>query len=206
MSPSLRQRRRREAELEISMAALTLFEQQGVQATSVEQIAGEVGVSARTVFRYFAHKEDTALVAHTELRRALRAAIDETGMDVDPLEGIVRAVERVFDQFDASESPLRDALLRVDRLKYSEPSLLQAGLRVDAGQAVWLTDVLAERAGADRLHAAATAEMIGVLFRLTLQRWADRQRDASPMTMLETFREVRQEFLSIGDALRTLLP
>lgn len=202
MTLSLRQRRRQAAEFEISSAALDLFEQHGVQATSVEQIAMAAGVSERTVFRYFAHKEDTALVAHTELRRALRTAIDEIGFEDDPLQCILEACRVVFNEFDETASPLTEALLRVDRLKHTEPMLLKAGLRVDADQTVWLTELLIERAGAEQLHAATTAEVIGLHFRLTLQRWADQQRSGSPATMLETFREVRQEFFALSDALR----
>ena len=206
LPPSLRERNRRAAEIEISESALELFEKQGIQSTSVEQIASGAGVSERTVFRYFAHKEDTALVAHTELRRTLRESIDESTFAQDPLQCILEAYEHVFVEFDDSESPLTTALLRVDRLKNDEPLLLEAGLRVDSDQTSWLIELLTERGACDRLDASVIAETVGQLFRLTLQRWADTHRQgADPATMLETFHEVREANFRLNDALRDRL-
>lgn len=45
----------------IRRCALRLFQQQGYEATTVEQIAAAAGVSHVTVFRYFPTKEDVAL-------------------------------------------------------------------------------------------------------------------------------------------------
>jgi AcrR family transcriptional regulator len=53
MSP----RRRSLQRLEISREAIRLFREQGVEATSAEQIAAAVGLSVRTFWRYFRSKE-----------------------------------------------------------------------------------------------------------------------------------------------------
>lgn len=57
----LRTRRKLQTEREIHRAALELFEQQGVRATTVPEIAARAGVSPRTFFRYFSTKEEAAL-------------------------------------------------------------------------------------------------------------------------------------------------
>jgi AcrR family transcriptional regulator len=55
--PPLTERRKAEIRLEIARAAVELFVAQGVAATTGEQIGQAVGVSARTVWRYFPSKE-----------------------------------------------------------------------------------------------------------------------------------------------------
>ena len=55
---SLRERNRSRTKQEIELAALQLFERQGYDATTVEQIARRAGISSATFFRYFSSKEE----------------------------------------------------------------------------------------------------------------------------------------------------
>lgn len=55
--PPLTEERKAAIRLEIARAAVDLFIAQGVAATTGEQIGQAVGVSARTVWRYFPTKE-----------------------------------------------------------------------------------------------------------------------------------------------------
>jgi AcrR family transcriptional regulator len=73
----LRERTRRAVQREITEAAQRLFVERGYEATTVDDIAAEVGMSARSVFRYFPTKEDLIvgkfdLVAE-EMLQALRS-------------------------------------------------------------------------------------------------------------------------------------
>jgi AcrR family transcriptional regulator len=56
-----RQRKKLATRERIRTCALRLFQQQGYEATTVEQIAAAAGVSHVTVFRYFPTKEEVAL-------------------------------------------------------------------------------------------------------------------------------------------------
>ncbi len=58
---SLRERKKRLAQATIEEAALRLFQQQGYEHTSIQDIADAVMMSSRTFFRYFASKEEVLL-------------------------------------------------------------------------------------------------------------------------------------------------
>lgn len=53
----LRERTRRAVQREITKAAERLFVERGYESTTVDEIAAEVGISTRSVFRYFPTKE-----------------------------------------------------------------------------------------------------------------------------------------------------
>lgn len=56
--PGLRERTRRAVQKEITEAANALFVERGYEATTIDDIAAVVGLSPRSVFRYFPTKED----------------------------------------------------------------------------------------------------------------------------------------------------
>ena len=73
-SMSLRERKKRLAQATIEEAALRLFQQQGYERTSIQDIADAVMMSPRTFFRYFASKEEVLLgPMHTTLSDGLRS-------------------------------------------------------------------------------------------------------------------------------------
>jgi AcrR family transcriptional regulator len=55
---SLRERKKRLAQATIEEVALRLFQQQGYEQTSIQDIADAVMMSSRTFFRYFTSKEE----------------------------------------------------------------------------------------------------------------------------------------------------
>jgi len=78
-------------------AALELFQAQGFDQTSVEQIAKAAGVSRSTFFRQFGGKEDVVFADHELLLDRLREFLAE-GHD-DPWGAVCAASESVFAHF-----------------------------------------------------------------------------------------------------------
>lgn len=58
---SFRERKKRLVQTTIEETAMRLFQQQGYEQTSIQDIADAVMMSSRTFFRYFASKEDVLL-------------------------------------------------------------------------------------------------------------------------------------------------
>ncbi|WP_426101087.1 MULTISPECIES: TetR/AcrR family transcriptional regulator [unclassified Pseudomonas] len=85
----LRERQKAERRQAISKAAIELFERQGFQNTTIEQIANQAGVSAPTVFKYFGNKQEIILeILHHADQRAItdvRSLILEIA---DPVEAL----------------------------------------------------------------------------------------------------------------------
>ena len=78
-------------------AALELFQSQGFDQTSVEQIAKAAGVSRSTFFRQFGGKEDVVFADHEVLLDRLREFLAE-GHE-DPWGAVCAASESVFAHF-----------------------------------------------------------------------------------------------------------
>ena len=85
----LRERQKAERRQAISKAAVELFERQGFQNTTIEQIAGQAGVSPPTVFKYFGNNQEIILeILHHADQRAIsdtRSLIHEID---DPVEAL----------------------------------------------------------------------------------------------------------------------
>lgn len=85
----LRERQKAERRQAISKAAIELFERQGFQNTTIEQIANQAGVSAPTVFKYFGNKQEIILEI---LHHADQRAITDTRSLILEIEDPVEAL------------------------------------------------------------------------------------------------------------------
>lgn len=93
------------ASTDVVAAALELFERQGFEATSVEQIAQAAGVSRSTFFRQFGGKEDVVFADHEVLLGELRQWLARSHRD--PWVAVCEASERVFRHFAADPDVAR---------------------------------------------------------------------------------------------------
>ncbi len=198
----LRERRRRETQLELSDAAIELFEKHGVSGTTVDDIARLAGTSARTFFRYFATKEAAVLPSTEEsesMLTAVSAAIDGGAPLLRALESSWLAQIAWFD----SRPDEHDRALRVRRLVGQEPTLLALALRTEAEQVDALTGTAADPTGSDPdvLTARAAIGIVFLIVRLAFDEWARRAESGMSASVRDIYLEIRRSTVSMSDQL-----
>ena len=114
----LRELKKRRTRAAIQEHALRLFEAQGYDATTVEQIAAAAEVSPATFFRYFKTKED--VVIEDDYDPLLAAALEKAPADLPPLRAIRYALREAFTQITPEEM---EQVLSRTKLIMSVPAL-----------------------------------------------------------------------------------
>jgi AcrR family transcriptional regulator len=99
----LRERKRRETFQRISDAGLSLFMAKGYDATTLNEIAAEAGISRRTFFYYFDSKEDILLAYVGVFAEALKTAVRDSAASKTPLDAVQNAMTKVFGRIETSK-------------------------------------------------------------------------------------------------------
>src|SRR5688500_16866306 len=94
-------------------AAFALFDEQGYDATTVEQIVERAGVSRSTFFRAFGAKEDVIFPRHADLQARIEARL-ATGSAATMRVAVVEAARLVLEQYLA-EGPMALSRYRLTR-------------------------------------------------------------------------------------------
>ncbi|OLT45922.1 hypothetical protein BJF85_18280 [Saccharomonospora sp. CUA-673] len=76
-----------------------LFLERGYENVTVEDVAEAVGVSRRTIFRYFDSKDELAFPDHTERIHLVESRLAELAPTVDPVEAVIAATEASLRDF-----------------------------------------------------------------------------------------------------------
>jgi AcrR family transcriptional regulator len=91
--PGLRERKKQEKLARIKQAARKLFEKQGVEATTIRQIAAAADIGLGTVFSYAANKEDLlVMIFREEVGETVKSAFESL-----PTRGILEQFLHIFD-------------------------------------------------------------------------------------------------------------
>jgi AcrR family transcriptional regulator len=167
--PPLTERRKEAVRLEIAHEAVRLFSEQGLAATSWDDIARAVGVSTRTLTRYFARKEECVRPLLTVAVERFVATLRAWPAD-RPLHGITGPLWPPADS-DPDMRTLR-ALLRLTR---EEPGLRSVWLDLHYEAERVMVPLLAERTGLSPAspQAQALALVVNGSLRLAVELWAD---------------------------------
>lgn len=194
--PPVSDRRRREQRLDISRHAVRLFREQGVAATSGEQIAGAAGVSERTLWRYFRSKESCVEPLLTQTIDAFQAVLRTWPRELELAEHLRASYTPVL---DASWSDL-EAVFAVVRMTHREPALRAAHLVLGERAESTFADVLAERTGrpAHALDVRMQAAAISAALRAATDHLVSAAADGVTPKTLDEHRE------GLADALRSL--
>jgi AcrR family transcriptional regulator len=119
----LRDVTRRAVRAEIAAKAMDLFLEQGFDETTVNQVAAAVGMSSRSVFRYFDSKEEMVIGELVELGHEVAAALERRPDDEDPWIALRHALQVCVDSLEGQEVGRRRATMLA-----STPSLRTAML------------------------------------------------------------------------------
>ena len=112
---SLRERQKQQLRRELISTALRLFEEKGLDATSVDDIAARAGVAKGTFYLYFKAKSDiiSAIVEDclTKLESCISSAVESSPEDApEALKTLVRAYITFFEQNPALFSLLSEGI------------------------------------------------------------------------------------------------
>ena len=141
---SLREQKKLRTREALARAAIRLFSEQGYDETTVEEIASQANVSARTFFRYFKSKEDVIFFDSDELTETYRESLT-TRLPGETLVDRVRRASRDVLRVMGYEHPHYD--VRVGRLLLEVPALSARMAALDAQREDILAPVIAEEYG-----------------------------------------------------------
>jgi AcrR family transcriptional regulator len=166
-SGGMNAQRQQRIRLEISREAARLFWEQGVAATSGEQIAAAVGISVRTLWRYFRNKESCAEPVFAqdveECVTVLRRWPRQVSLEDHLIEWATNRPK------DPEQQSYDDAVIKMTVLAEKEPDLRAAWLMTHDRIERELVEIIAERLRRPtddievRLHAAATTAVLRVI-------------------------------------------
>jgi AcrR family transcriptional regulator len=145
---SLRERKKAATRRQLMTVALRLFDRQGFDNTTVEEIAAVAEVAPRTFFRYFPCKEDVLFADHAELVALLRDTLATRSPDEPIIDAVRRATLEGIQQVVADPS----LFLTRSRLAASAPAAHARSRYLDADY----EDVIAEAVAAGRHSDPAT--------------------------------------------------
>jgi AcrR family transcriptional regulator len=123
----LREQKKERTRLRLIDEAFALFEKQGYDATTVEEIAAAADVTSRTFFRYFTSKEDLVMLGQDEENQQIAQLLKSRPPRESNFDFMLRAVRTVPDRSAEMLKRSRRArqLLRsTPALRYRERGIL----------------------------------------------------------------------------------
>lgn len=128
---------------EIEHAAFRLFAEHGFDGTTLDAIAGEVGVGRRTLFRYYVSKNDIPWGEFAASLDAFRAILAAMPTDIPLSEAVHRGV-LAFNDFDAETTEMHRQRMR---LILTTPALQAHSVHQYAEWRRVISDYVASRLG-----------------------------------------------------------
>ncbi|MFE4966135.1 TetR/AcrR family transcriptional regulator [Streptomyces sp. NPDC056660] len=184
--PPLSERRKAAARLEIAKAAVELFVAQGVEGTSAGEIAEAVGISIRTLWRYFPSKEECVAPLLAFGAERLSRRLSDWPVDRPLIEALDD--ERWLQDTDPDT---QQVVLDLMRLTRTEPSLHSVWMRKTFDALPVVADAFAARAGKPEtdMEARVQAGMLLSALHLALREYAWREQGASGPELDEMLRD-----------------
>ncbi len=179
----LRERKKRQTRDALIDTAHQLFAAHGYDGTTTGQIAAAVDVSQRTLFRYFANKDDIALAPLDQVLDSLYRAVRDRPAREAPMTALRAAIRVVWQELvdapDPADSRL-PAFVATIRLVERTPALLAANLRRQAEREQRLARIIADREGLDPTSDPRPRLAVAVFdaaLRVATNSWCNTERE-----------------------------
>lgn len=182
--PGLRERKKRATRRALQRAALRLVAEHGLDDVTVEQIAAEADVSARTFFNYFGTKEDALSAIDAEAVDENCAALAARPADEPPLVSL-RAVFVARAEEVAADTEFWRYRAAVAK---AYPDVFARVLSASIASDYKVAAVLAERMGVDRHIDPRPGLLVGaasVARRTAMHVWLANGQDRPLVEVLE---------------------
>lgn len=190
----LRERKKRATRRALRVAGLTLVAERGLEGVTTEEIAAAAGVSQRTLFNYFASKEDVLVGSDPSARDAIAEELAQRPLDEPPLDALREVFMKITSTAIEDEGLWR---LRM-RVVQDNPTLAPALFGASASFMRQLIKVVSARVGVDPALDPYPSLLIHVAYgavRASLHHYFS-QESARPMSEL-----AEEAFNSIGAGL-----
>ena len=136
----LRARKKLRTRQTIERVALELFEEQGFEATTIDQIAAGADIAPRTFFHYFDTKEDVVIADYTARLQQIVTALETGPNDQEPWVAIRQAFLGAAVNYETE----RDYLLRRFRIIAAAPTVAARNLQLQANWEDAVTEAVVE--------------------------------------------------------------
>jgi mycofactocin system transcriptional regulator len=163
---------------ELQAIAVRLFAARGFEATTIEQVTAEAGVSERTFFRYFTTKASVLWAEFETEVETIRAALAVVPDDV-PMMDAIRGAVVAANHYRAEDVP--QMRLRMSLIA-TEPALSFGAAEHYADWEQAVSEFAARRLGqpAESLYCLAIGRAVLAVCRAAYDRWSARADDDLP--------------------------
>ncbi|GAA4608492.1 TetR family transcriptional regulator [Actinoallomurus liliacearum] len=178
----LRERKKLKTRRSIQEHALRLFQEQGYEATTVEQIAEAAEVSPSTFFRYFPTKEDTVLT--DEYDPLILEALRGQPAELSPTEALRNVLRELIGEMLAAD---RQRILDRSRLMLAVPALRARQWEQTRETQDRIVEALAERLGrpAGDFELRAFGAALIAVWETTLLAWVENGGEDDILALLD---------------------
>lgn len=169
----LRERKKLETRETLAKVAVRLAVERGMENVTVDDIAAEAGVSARTFFNYFPSKEDAVLQPDpdpVEQAKVIADAFTNAPAELNPVQALAAAWRPVAQRLDREAA---DWLARISIIE-RDPALIARMFTAKEETERLMLDAIARRTGLDpdgHFYPRLLLMVVGSAFHATTARW-----------------------------------
>ncbi|MBN6033278.1 TetR family transcriptional regulator [Amycolatopsis sp. 195334CR] len=169
----LRERKKHATHRTLAAAAVRLAAAHGLDHVTVEDIAGEAGVSPRTFFNYFASKEDAVLMPYPDTEERTRRSVERFLAMPAHLSALAALVTAIRPDIELVEADREEWLARMSVIE-ANPALVSRVMASQADSNRALVAAIAERTGQDAEKDLFPSLLFGAVanaMQVSVRRW-----------------------------------